>query len=293
MDSSEILKTLSPLSPIPTGIEEKLTLPQDDIKAILFDIYGTLLISGSGDVGTASKASTRPSKEDMQTLFEISNIPVKWEEINPSLQERLESHIRRSHQESKKNGADYPEVEIRHIWKQVLEDLPGSNTLMPSESVVEDFAFRYELKMNPVWPMPGFPEIIRKLADSSLRIGIVSNAQFYTKTLLEVLTGQRLEEMGFEPQLCSFSYTIGKAKPSIDIFLSPLAVLKKSDIHPKKILYVGNDMLNDISSAASLGCRNCLFAGDRRSLRLREGDSRVKVQADMVIKDLFRLECLL
>lgn len=42
----------------------------------------------------------------------------------------------------------------------------------------------------------------------------------------------------------------------------------------REALYVGNDMLNDILPANREGFQTCLFAGDRRSLRLREQDPR-------------------
>jgi putative hydrolase of the HAD superfamily len=50
-------------------------------------------------------------------------------------------------------------------------------------------------------------------------------------------------------------------------------------------------MLNDISTASAAGCRTALFAGDRRSLRLREGENTV--EPDMIITGLTELESLI
>ena len=41
------------LEPIPTG-ERSLVRQVDGLRAVLFDVYGTLVISASGEVGTAS-----------------------------------------------------------------------------------------------------------------------------------------------------------------------------------------------------------------------------------------------
>jgi putative hydrolase of the HAD superfamily len=55
-------------------------------------------------------------------------------------------------------------------------------------------------------------------------------------------------------------------------------------------LYVGNDMLNDIYPAKQLGFQTALFAGDKRSLRLRTDDARcVNLFADLVLTDLGQL----
>jgi putative hydrolase of the HAD superfamily len=49
---------------------------------------------------------------------------------------------------------------------------------------------------------------------------------------------------------------------------------------------VGNDIFNDILPAAAEGFQTALFAGDRRSLRLRSEDARCAgVQPDLVITD--------
>jgi putative hydrolase of the HAD superfamily len=50
------------------------------------------------------------------------------------------------------------------------------------------------------------------------------------------------------------------------------------------VLHVGNDVLNDVLPAAAIGFRTALFAGDRRSLRRRDGDPRVaSITPDIVL----------
>jgi putative hydrolase of the HAD superfamily len=62
------------------------------------------------------------------------------------------------------------------------------------------------------------------------------------------------------------------------------------DVHSASVLYIGNDMLNDIYPARNAGFATALFAGDKRSLRLRQHDPRcADVSADLVITDLSQL----
>ena len=57
---------------------------------------------------------------------------------------------------------------------------------------------------------------------------------------------------------------------------------------------MGNDMLNDILPARSVGFRTALFAGDKRSLRLRRDDPRCNnLKPDMILTDLIQLVGLL
>jgi putative hydrolase of the HAD superfamily len=91
-------------------------------------------------------------------------------------------------------------------------------------------------------------------------------------------------------RLLFFSWKEGHAKPSAVMFERAKAVLLDMGIPETSVLYVGNDMRNDIWPAASVGFDTALFAGDRRSLRQRKHDHRCKGRLpDMVITDLFQL----
>ena len=66
--------------------------------------------------------------------------------------------------------------------------------------------------------------------------------------------------------------------------------LEKMGVSAHSVLYVGNDLLNDIYPAKMAGFKTALFAGDARSLRLRENDSKCKdLSADIVITDLIQI----
>ena len=59
-------------------------------------------------------------------------------------------------------------------------------------------------------------------------------------------------------------------------------------------MFIGNDMLKDIYAAKKAGFKTALFAGDQRSLRLRENKAEVKnVYPDIIITDLRQLKDLI
>ncbi|MDF1567365.1 MAG: HAD family hydrolase [Spirochaetaceae bacterium] len=289
--TSVITNMLSPLSPIPTGISPFWHL-NSPIRAVLFDIYGTLLISGTGDIGVAS---TQRDTFGMGAIFSASGFTTAYDEIGDTVPDLLEQWITARHTELRSEGIDYPEVDIRAVWSHVLQDLWDRGLLVtdPSNRETEMLALRHELAVNPVWAMPGFPDIVEEITSRGLLAGIVSNAQFYTPLILEALAGKALDEIGFHPDLKTWSYEISRAKPSVEIFTEPLERLTHEGISPEEVLYVGNDMLNDITAASRAGCRTALFAGDSRSLRMREGDERIKgVEPDIILTDLDQLKNL-
>jgi putative hydrolase of the HAD superfamily len=183
----------------------------------------------------------------------------------------------------------YPELRVEELWAEFLEQQGYGNTM----DKARELALRYELTVNPVYPMPGAEETLGILQKRLIRLGLISNAQFFTPLLFEAFFNATPKDLGFDSELLIYSFEMGEAKPSPNLFSPAVRRLKSLGLEPENALYVGNDMLNDISAAARAGFKTVLFAGDRRSLRLREGDSRVKgVRPDRVIRNLKDLPAL-
>jgi putative hydrolase of the HAD superfamily len=118
-------------------------------------------------------------------------------------------------------------------------------------------------------------------------LGLISNAQFFTPLLFEAFFGAPPEGLGFDAELLAYSYKLGEAKPSPALFAPATRRLAALGLKPENALYIGNDMLNDIFAAARAGFKTALFAGDPRSLRLREEDPRIRgLMPDRVVRGL-------
>jgi len=275
LDKNLIDKYIVPLSPIPTDVRPggKLSCRID---CILFDIYGTLFISDSGDIGVA-KGKGHP-QHHLKVLLEKYDLRIAPEKLLQTLYARIEE----IHNELRKDGIDFPEVEIDKIWMDILKTRDRQFT--------QRFAIEFELIFNPVYPMPHLKEILSALKHRGMRMGIISNAQFFTPYLFEWFLGSDLNQLGMHPKLVILSYQLKYAKPSAMLFELAVKRLSQWGVQPASVLYIGNDMLNDIYPARKAGFSTALFAGDRRSLRLRQDDPRcTNISADLVITDLIQL----
>jgi len=211
------------------------------LRAVLFDVYGTLLKSSAGE--------THP---------------------DPALHSLIEkAHAASPH--------PFPEVDIREIHAALHPEL--------SPTEIERLAMAHEQTINPASAMPGAVETLRELYLRGLLLGLVSNAQFYTVPALESCLGDSLSIFGIDSKLCIFSYHERRAKPDVHLFEIARDRLLERGIQPEEVLYVGNDVRNDIDPAKAIGFRTALFAGDETSLRLRGRDIRSS-GADRVITDL-------
>ncbi len=263
------------MRPLPTGMVPGGQI-RKALKAILFDIYGTLFISGSGDIGVSQE---RFRKSDALTaLCERYHIPWSPEQIG----QQLFAAIKDAHTQKKAAGIDHPEVEIDRIWQGILG--------WPRMEQVRGWAQAYEGVVNPTFPMPGLDHVLRTLRGRGVPMGIISNAQFFTPRLFDTYLGAHPEDLGFSPDLTLYSYRFGCAKPSMVLFDLAVSRLRQRGISPETVLYVGNDMRNDIYTASKAGFQTALFAGDRRSLRRHANDPAIQsTRPDLVLTDLRQL----
>ncbi|MCF8232391.1 MAG: HAD family hydrolase [Bacteroidales bacterium] len=290
-----LLDDQSPLAPLATDFEEKTELNGSQIKAFIFDIYGTLLVSSSGDIKESTFSELNIQKALIDAGYVIhDDLP---EGAFNFMLEDFRFTIFEYHKKAKSQESPYPEINIKEVWKKVLNRAAEKLWItIKQESCLEKFIITFEVLSNKVFPMPGMREIIDELKNLGYPLGIISNAQFYTPLIMNYfLRNEKMEEAipPFDPELTVFSYQLNKSKPDDFLFRKIIPVLqKKYHIHPEEVVYVGNDMLKDIYAANAAGFKTALFAGDRRSLKLRE-NSVTNLRPDFVITDLYQLKKLI
>ena len=266
---------IKPLSPLPTSLNASGKL-KERIRCILFDVYGTLFISGSGDISLARQQTRHIQKlKDLLSRYKIKKRP-------QIVLDDFFTAIELEHKRLRKTGVEFPEVEIDRIWAHVLE--------IEELDAVRAFAVEFEMMVNPVFPMPNLERMLSGLKKLKVLMGIISNAQFFTPYLFNWFLNSSPEDLGFKSDLIFYSYKSGHAKPSPFMFDAAAKNLRNMDILAHSVLYIGNDMLNDIYPAKTVGFKTALFAGDARSLRLRENHLKCRsLYADIVITDLAQI----
>ena len=274
------LADLKKIDPIPT-VAEPHYFHDPSIKVVVFDIYGTLLISSSGDI-TQADIST----ENLITALDACAIDYPRENtILQQILNGLRHEISAVHVQN--NGFFKPEIDIKKIWSTVLTDAD----LAFEKSQLVSVAFIFETLSNKVYPMPGMQKTILALADRGIPLGIVSNAQFYTPIVMNWFLRESVYEKQivseFENNLQIYSYKEGRAKPDVALYKKLARNLKVYDAQPRECLYIGNDMLKDVWAAQQAGFKTGLFAGDARSLRWRAGHPQLNnVKPDFIFTHL-------
>jgi putative hydrolase of the HAD superfamily len=209
-------------------------------RAVIFDIYGTLLIAPRGGV--------RPDSLNDPILREILRNAGHTPPASPSSE--LYAAVLRHHLAA---AVAFPEMDLRVLWRGILD--------LPSDIDITEMVQELEQAWHPTRPMPGAEQAIQALARSGISLGLLSNAQCNTLSALGDVS------FLFAPELTVLSYQHGIAKPAPELFQMLTDRLAGRGIAPEETLFVGNDPLHDILPAAAAGFQTALFTGHADSLR--------------------------
>jgi putative hydrolase of the HAD superfamily len=235
---------------IPAGLAVlvKKALPRKP-RAVLLDVYGTMLASVSGEVGTAGAV-------DATDAVDAAGMAMAAGE----LAERLKAIIADDHARARAAGIAWPEVDAIAVFARAL----SLDREAAARACVD-----WECRVNPCAAMPGVLDFLTCCRQSGLPLGIVSNAQFYTALFMRAALGASMRELGFEPELCFWSYLTGRAKPDSFMYRAASTALEGRGIPANEAVFIGNDALNDCAAAGAAGFMTILFAGDDRAFRPR------------------------
>jgi putative hydrolase of the HAD superfamily len=198
---TRIQQLSAPLEPKLTGLSERLVLLKN-IRTVVFDVYGTLFVSGSGDISIANEMS---NQQALTGALKSAGFSGNLEDAGAKGVERLLQAIQDSHAKRRNQGITYPEVDIRDEWQTVLVSLQQEHLIedeITPESILR-VSVDYECRVNPVWPMPGLQMALEVLQDRQFLLGIVLNAQFFTLLMFPAFLGKTHSELGFDPNLCA------------------------------------------------------------------------------------------
>ena len=279
------------LQPIATSIKTNFSAGSN-IKCVLFDIYGTLLISSSGDIDKLELSPSFILESFSQCGIEI--ISANPNKIAGEILEEYKQTIAELKYSARNKNIENPEIDIRDVWEIIIQSLYYRSLInKPWVDEVKLLSIYFETLSNKVYPMPFMKDTILQLYEQKIPMGIISNAQFYTPVIMNYFIENEVDDENenvkyFDPDLSVYSYQEKIGKPNVALYEKALkACQEKYNLQSNEILFIGNDMLKDIYPAQTVGMRTALFAGDSRSLRLREDDTRCSgISPDYIIDSL-------
>lgn len=257
----------------------------DDIRAVIFDVYGTLVNYWRPGLHEPEKR-LQFLQEAFRNVSDRFGFTEYLQEMDPAaspektLYDLYNGLIALSHERAAKNGVQFPEVKIESIWDLIVLMLkrrgyePRENGLSANGDAGRYIAYTYNFFSLGRGLYPGVVAALERLKQSGMSLGIVSNAQFYTPIDLTLFirdqSGGKYDDVNelFDPDLIVYSYEHGVAKPGTALFGTLFDALYEYRILPSQTVFVGNDLLIDIDPALKAGMKTALYSGDSQSAYL-------------------------
>jgi len=201
------------------------------IKAIVFDLYGTLL-----DIHTDEDQALLWEK--MAYLYSLNGAAYTAEELRAAYAKHVSVLI----EKQSLKGVDFPDIEILKAFKNLYKykHVKASKTMLK-----ETAKFFRVLSLEYIKPYPGAVELLEYLKASPFKVILLSNAQ-------ESFTLDELRVTGikhyFDAIFLSSQYKV--AKPSAVFFQT---MLDRCHLLPEDCLFIGNDHTTDIEGATGVG----------------------------------------
>lgn len=209
------------------------------VRAAIFDVYKTIL----------EVSPPPPDREARWELLWRETVASEPRLSLPALAAACDAVVAREHTAARSAGIAFPEI----LWPEIVREVLPEIAARP-ETEQNEFIFRHTALAHTVRLMPGAGEVLRRLRDRGVVLGIASNAQPYTlRELGEALAPEGLTLDDFAPDLRFWSFTHGFSKPDPHGFRLLGARLRLRGIRLSDALMVGDRLDNDIGPAAAQG----------------------------------------
>lgn len=208
-------------------------------RAVICDVYRTILdiLPPPGDAEVRWQALCRET-------FALLDVP----DLD-AFHEMCRREIARDHEDSRRRGIAFPEVQWPRVVGSVLPEFLRLDAAKQSGFIIGGQELVRGLRL-----MPGAADVLRQWHAAGVCLGIASNAQAYTLQELDaVLCPSGLEPAIFAPDLVLWSWQLGYSKPDPYFFQTLLARLAARGLAPGEVLMVGDRADNDIAPARAAG----------------------------------------
>ncbi len=204
------------------------------IKAIFFDLYGTLI-----DIKT---------DEQDPWVYAILSRYLQYHLVQVGAEELKEVYFGEIEQQFRKSREVYPEVDIYKIFSIIMNKY--GNRWYPKSVIVDTAMLFRSLAIRRFGLFPYLFETLSQLKKQS-EIAIISDAQWvFAEPEMEMLGLDRF----FQQRILSSHY--GYKKPDMRLFQ---AAMKKLRVKPEESIYIGDNLRKDLVGAKKAGMQFIYF----------------------------------
>ena len=267
-----------PAAPTPDAPKARPHLTRLPVKAVMWNVYGTLLAIPGGEIqfehplDFVMDAALDKTIQEFKMWQSMTRKPGAPAAYLRELYNRAVTALRLSGG----GGEKYPELAADKVWldiikKLLVKDFKFDTALYGSlDEFGQKVAYFFHASIQGVGPYPGAAAALRAVAGCGKLQGLLGDGQCFTPAQLH--KALRIQEASFDagayfpPDLRILSADRRAKKPSPTLFKAATDALAARGVRPDEVLHVGSSLTRDLGPAKKAGMKTALFAGDKASL---------------------------
>lgn len=255
-------------------------VPFSDVRAVLWNVYGTLLTLVGGDLYFEHPQPLNMNVALDKTLQEFK----MWISMSrkPGQPADYLAHIYQQVLLEQKTvtvgGEKHPETSSEKVWESIVKKLLQKDYKFDTgfygslNEFSRKIAYFFHASLQGTACYPGAAEALRHVASKKgLTQGLLADGQCFTLVQLQRGLTAQDEAAKLDDLIAAdrrwLSYEVRARKPSERLYRTALEALREQGLEAAEILHIGSRIAQDIIPAKRLGMRTALFAGDKASLQ--------------------------
>lgn len=248
------------------------------VKAVLWNVYGTLLAIPTGElqfeaaIDFVTDAALDKTIQEFKMWNSMSRKPGAPAAYMKELFKKAYTNLKLMGS----GGERHPEVLAERIWDDIVKKLMLKDYVVDAatygthEEFTRKIAYFYHASIQGCGAYVDAAAVLRTLGDAGKVQGLLADGQCFTTIQLQKCLNAQEPNFPLENYLPAklrlISSDLKARKPSETLFKAAVAVMASRGFAPSEVLHVGSSILRDIVPAKKAGFRTALFAGDKQSL---------------------------
>lgn len=276
--------------------------PLPGIRAVLWDVYGTLLRVSDGRFMALPQEEVRLQIALDKTIHEFNMWNHMYRKPGPPWQSLIGLYRNTVERQSMQAAAkgDFTEVNLVDTWRALITKLFEKEYTFDEDQYgdldefSEKVAYFFHSNLQATEARSGAVQAMSDALSAGIVQGFLADGQSFT--LLQTLRALAIQDdlppvhELIRPQTVIFSWEHGVRKPSRTLFSEAVHQLRSTGISPGEILHVSCRLATDLAPAKAAGMRTALLVSEKLGLEVpKELLSDPKTKPDRLLTDLSQL----
>ncbi|MCA9063541.1 MAG: HAD family hydrolase [Planctomycetaceae bacterium] len=277
------------------------------IRAVLWDVYGTLLRVSDGKLSLFPTEEVRLQIALDKTIHEFRMWNHMYRKPGPPWQSMIGQYtnlVERLGMVASERKGDFTDVDLTDVWQAIIEKLFEKEYQFDESEFgsLHDYsqkvAYFFHSSLQGLEARPGAVAAMTDIAAMGLFQGLLADSQPFTlvqllRALAQQATLPPLHEF-LRSETLTLSSQLGIRKPSRTLFSLAAEKLRELGVQPDEILHVSCRLETDLVPARNAGMKTALLAAEKLGLQvpaelLRDPQTR----PDRLLTDLSQLRSVL